>query len=134
MRCKHIPLLLKGVVGFFGGPVIISFLRTVITLIPKLLTSLLDLLIIADDLELFSESYIVQAGAPLPPLFIQITTLPDLLPENAEGAVIYLRLSESELDERDKGQVRLLRNTYLLRINQPGVAEELDSKIEILIV
>ena len=73
---------------------------------------------------MFSARYLVSAGAPLPPLRIQISTILDSMPEDAEGAVLLLRFQESELDERDMEQVQLVRNSYLIRINESvGVQE-----------
>lgn len=80
--------------------------------------------ILADDLNLFSTRYIIQAGVPLPPQRIQISTVRDSLPEDAEGAILLLRFQELELDERDMGQVQLVRNSYLVRINESlGIQE-----------
>ena len=83
------------------------------------------LFVLADDLNLFSGRYFVQAGAGfLPPVRIQINTILDSVPEDAEGAILLLRFQESELDARDVGQVQLLRNSYLIRINESfGIQE-----------
>ena len=86
------------------------------------------ILFIADDLSMFAMRYIVQAGAPLPPQTIQITTFADSLPEDAEGAILVLSFEESELDERDVGQVQLVRDSYLVRINESVGIQEPEGK------
>ena len=58
----------------------------------------------------------MSAGAPLPPAIFQIIAIPDSLSEDTEGFIVYLELNESALDERDVGQVTLLRDAYLIRI------------------
>lgn len=90
--------------------------------------------ILADDLSLFSRTYIIQAGAPLPPQIFSIITTPDSLSEDAEGAILFLEFQELELDERDMGQVQLVRDSYLIRINDSRGIEEPEGIEEILIV
>ena len=64
------------------------------------------------------------AGLPPSQIFTQYYSLPvyeDGLDENVEGFVLYLDVSESEVDTRDVGQVDLNRVALLVTINQSGL-------------
>ena len=55
----------------------------------------------------------------LPPSLI-LNAYQDGEAEQLEGFVIYLEILESELNQRDVGNVSLSRSAYLIRINQSG--------------
>ena len=63
---------------------------------------------------------IITGGFFLPEL-LQIGPYQDGVAEELEGFVLFLDVLESELDERDVGQVSLTRAAYLVRINQSGI-------------
>ena len=77
--------------------------------------------ILETDFGAFSMRYAVRAGLPLPPQAVEILTLPDSSPEGTEGFIVFVEVQESELDERDVGQVELIRSAYLIRINPSGM-------------
>ena len=73
----------------------------------------------AGDFAIYKMTFNVLA----PPMFgtpsIQAITFDEgLRDENVEGFIAFLELGEeSEFDARDVGQVELVRNSYLIRIN-----------------
>ena len=69
-----------------------------------------------DDFVNFTTTYSLSVGGPLPPTIFDITAKQDDISENTEGFVVYLKVGESELDERDVGQVDLVRDAYLAQI------------------
>ena len=60
------------------------------------------------------------AGGFVSPGFFSFEVYEDGVAEEVEGFVLFLEVLESELDERDVGQVDLARAAYLVRINQSG--------------
>ena len=58
---------------------------------------------------------------PIPTLFFGFPVYQDGVDEEIEGFVVFLEVLESELDERDVGQVNLTRPAYLVRINPSGM-------------
>lgn len=73
------------------------------------------------DYDTINEVVRVYAGGFVAPGYINLYAYEDgLAEEETEGFLIYLDLLESELDERDVGQVNLSRSVYLVRISQSG--------------
>ena len=72
------------------------------------------------DYQTVSRTYSVLAGGFIAPVFFGIEIYQEGVAENLEGFVLFLEIAESELDQRDIGNVSLSRSTYLLRINQTG--------------
>ena len=60
-------------------------------------------------------------GSVAPPPRVGVSIHDDGVAEEVEGLVVLLEVVESELDERDVGQVDLIRSTYLGRINPSGM-------------
>lgn len=58
----------------------------------------------------------MRAGAPVAPIFFDISAVSDSLRENVEGFIVYLEADESTIDVRDVGQIDLVREAYVVRI------------------
>ena len=59
----------------------------------------------------------IYAGGPFPSeLILAFAPNDDGVMEEVEGLVAYFEVRDSELDERDRGEVTLERSAYLLRI------------------
>ena len=57
-------------------------------------------------------------GIFLPPIVpLGFVAFDDGVTEDVEGIVVFLEVLESELDDRDRGEVELERSAYLIRIN-----------------
>ena len=69
-----------------------------------------------EDFVAFSNTYNVNAGVALPPVFFNVSTILDDITEYAEGFFIYFDIQEFNLDPRDVNQVSLDRDAYLIRI------------------
>ena len=68
----------------------------------------------------------IYAGGISPtPTLIPFGTFDDGIVEDVEGLVVYVEILESELDDRDRGEVTLERSAYLLRITPSCMLNDL---------
>ena len=82
-----------------------------------------------EDFVAFSNTYNVNAGVPLPPVFFKVSTILDDITEYAEGFFIYFDIQEFNLDPRDVNQVSLDRDAYLIRIIDPSIFNRLGKQV-----